>query len=30
MRCGFADYSGFYKAFRSAYGVSPRAYLAQL
>jgi len=30
MRCGFADYSGFYKAFRSAYGVSPRTYLAQL
>jgi AraC-like DNA-binding protein len=30
MRCGFADYSGFYKAFRSAYGVSPREYLAQM
>jgi len=30
MRCGFADYSGFYKAFRSAYGVSPRDYLAQM
>ena len=30
MHCGFADYSGFYKAFRSAYGVSPREYLAQM
>jgi AraC-like DNA-binding protein len=30
MHCGFADYSGFYKAFRSAYGVSPRDYLAQM
>lgn len=30
MRCGFADYSGFYKAFRSAYGISPRDYLAQM
>ncbi len=30
MCCGFADYSGFYKAFRSAYGVSPREYLAQM
>jgi len=24
--CGFLDYSGFYKAFVSEYGVSPRAY----
>ena len=30
MRCGFADYSGFYKAFRNAYGISPREYLAQM
>jgi len=30
MHCGFADYSGFYKAFRSAYGVSPRDYFAQM
>ena len=25
-KCGFSDYSGFYKAFRAEYGVSPRAY----
>jgi len=30
MRCGFADYSGFYKAFHNAYGISPREYLAQM
>jgi AraC-like DNA-binding protein len=27
--CGFSEYSGFYKAFRSEYGVSPRAYQRQ-
>lgn len=25
-KCGFAEYSGFYKAFRNEYGVSPREY----
>lgn len=28
-QCGFSDYSGFYKAFSSEYGVSPRAYAKQ-
>lgn len=28
-QCGFADYSGFYKAFVNEYGVSPRAYAGQ-
>lgn len=26
--CGFSDYSAFYRAFRQAYGASPRAYAA--
>ena len=30
LNCGFSDYSGFYKAFRNEYGVSPRDYLAQM
>ncbi len=30
LNCGFSDYSGFYKAFRNEYGVSPREYLAQM
>ena len=30
LSCGFSDYSGFYKAFRNEYGVSPREYLAQM
>lgn len=30
LACGFSEYSGFYKAFRSEYGMSPREYLAQL
>lgn len=30
LSCGFSDYSGFYKAFRNEYGVSPRDYLAQM
>ena len=30
QRCGFSEYSGFYKAFRNEYGLSPREYLAQL
>lgn len=29
QKCGFSEYSGFYKAFRSEYGVSPRAYAAR-
>jgi AraC-like DNA-binding protein len=28
LACGFSEYSGFYKAFRSEYGMSPHAYLA--
>ena len=28
--CGFSDYSAFYRAFRQAYGVGPRAFAAQL
>ena len=28
--CGFGDYSNFYRAFRSEYGVSPREYVAKL
>lgn len=27
IRCGFAEYSGFYKAFCNEYGMSPRKYL---
>ena len=27
-KTGFADYSGFYRAFRKEYGVSPRQYRA--
>ncbi|MPN55026.1 HTH-type transcriptional activator RhaS [bioreactor metagenome] len=30
QRCGFSEYSGFYKAFRNEYGLSPREYLRQL
>lgn len=30
QQCGFSDYSGFYKAFVSEYGVSPRAYSGQV
>lgn len=30
QRCGFSEYSGFYKAFRNEYGISPREYLAQV
>lgn len=26
--CGFSDYAGFYRAFRSEYGTSPREFLA--
>lgn len=26
--CGFSDYTSFYRAFRSEYGVSPRSYLS--
>ena len=28
--CGFSDYSAFYRAFRQAYGVGPRAYAARI
>jgi len=28
--CGFSDYSAFYRAFRQAYGLSPRGYAAQV
>ena len=28
--CGFGDYTAFYRAFRSEYGISPRAYAASL
>jgi AraC-like DNA-binding protein len=27
--CGFSDYSAFYRAFRQAYGISPRDYAVQ-
>ena len=27
--CGFSDYSAFYRAFRQAYGISPRDFAAQ-
>lgn len=26
LQCGFKDYANFYRAFRSAYGQSPREY----
>ena len=29
QRCGFSEYSGFYKAFKNEYGISPREYLSQ-
>ena len=29
QRCGFSEYSGFYRAFRNEYGISPRKYLTQ-
>lgn len=29
-RCGFADYSGFYRAFKSEYHLSPKEYAAEL
>jgi len=29
QRCGFSEYSGFYRAFRNEYGISPRKYLSQ-
>ncbi len=29
-QCGFAEYSGFYKAFRNEYGISPREYAARI
>ena len=28
--CGFSDYSAFYRAFRQAYGIGPRAFAAQI
>ena len=27
--CGFGDYANFYRAFKSEYGISPRAFAAQ-
>lgn len=30
QQCGFGDYANFYRAFRSAYGVSPRTYAENL
>ncbi len=30
QQCGFGDYSNFYRAFKSEYQVSPRAYLEEL
>ncbi|MDD4311052.1 MAG: AraC family transcriptional regulator [Eubacteriales bacterium] len=30
LNCGFSEYSGFYKAFRSEYGMSPHDYLVRL
>ncbi len=30
LECGFSGYSGFYKAFRAEYGLSPREYLLQM
>ncbi len=30
LSCGFSEYSGFYKAFRNEYGMSPREYLTYL
>ena len=29
-RCGFGDYAGFYRAFRSEYGIGPREYVRSL
>lgn len=29
-RCGFGDYAGFYRAFRSEYGLGPRDYVRSL
>lgn len=29
QKCGFSEYSGFYKAFHNEYGVSPREYSAE-
>ena len=29
QRCGFSEYSGFYRAFRNEYGIPPRKYLSQ-
>jgi AraC-like DNA-binding protein len=29
QQCGFSEYSGFYKAFKNEYGISPREYAAR-
>jgi AraC-like DNA-binding protein len=29
QKCGFSEYSGFYKAFRNEYGISPRKYVTR-
>ncbi len=29
QKCGFSEYSGFYKAFKNEYGISPREYAAK-
>ena len=30
QHCGFGDYSNFYRAFKSEYGISPKEYVANL
>ncbi len=30
QRCGFGDYSNFYRAFKSEYGISPKEFVAHL
>ena len=30
ISCGFTDYTGFYRAFKAEYGVSPREFAAEV